>query len=62
MPPPHSGYGAGHGRSPASASDAPTPAARPGASTAQLTVRAVAGMGIGAVMCLSNIYVFFKTG
>lgn len=29
----------------------------------QLTVRAVvAGMGIGAVMCLSNLYVFFKTG
>jgi putative OPT family oligopeptide transporter len=28
-----------------------------------LTVRAVlAGMGIGAVMCLSNLYVFFKTG
>lgn len=30
---------------------------------AQLTTRAiVAGMLIGAVMCLSNIYVFFKTG
>lgn len=29
----------------------------------QLTVRAtLAGMGIGAVMCLSNLYVFFKTG
>ena len=29
----------------------------------QLTVRAViVGMGIGAVMCLSNLYVFFKTG
>jgi uncharacterized oligopeptide transporter (OPT) family protein len=29
----------------------------------QLTVRAViAGMAIGAVMCLSNLYVFFKTG
>jgi putative OPT family oligopeptide transporter len=29
----------------------------------QLTVRAiVAGMLIGAVMCLSNLYVFFKTG
>ena len=28
-----------------------------------LTVRAViAGMAIGAVMCLSNLYVFFKTG
>lgn len=28
-----------------------------------LTVRAViVGMGIGAIMCLSNIYVFFKTG
>ncbi|MFT3776499.1 MAG: OPT family oligopeptide transporter [Minicystis sp.] len=39
---------------------APT-SARP--STAQLTARAVvAGMGIGAIMCLSNIYVFFKTG
>lgn len=34
---------------------------RPGAP--QLTVRAVVfGMGIGAVMCLSNLYVFFKTG
>ena len=29
----------------------------------QLTVRAVlVGMAIGAVMCLSNLYVFFKTG
>lgn len=29
----------------------------------QLTVRAaLAGMAIGAIMCLSNIYVFFKTG
>jgi putative OPT family oligopeptide transporter len=29
----------------------------------QLTVRAVlAGMAIGALMCLSNLYVFFKTG
>ena len=29
----------------------------------QLTLRAiVVGMGIGAVMCLSNLYVFFKTG
>lgn len=29
----------------------------------QLTPRAiVVGMLIGAVMCLSNIYVFFKTG
>lgn len=29
----------------------------------QLTVRAViGGMAIGAVMCLSNLYVFFKTG
>jgi uncharacterized oligopeptide transporter (OPT) family protein len=29
----------------------------------QLTVRAVlAGMALGAVMCLSNLYVFFKTG
>ncbi len=34
---------------------------RPG--TAQLTVRAVlGGMAIGVVMCLSNLYVFFKTG
>ena len=34
---------------------------RPGAR--QLTVRAVlAGMVIGAVMCLSNLYVFLKTG
>lgn len=31
--------------------------------TRQLTLRAVAvGMAIGAVMCLSNLYVFFKTG
>ena len=31
--------------------------------TPQLTVRAVVvGMLIGAVMCLSNLYVFFKTG
>ena len=29
----------------------------------QLTVRAtIAGMLIGGVMCLSNLYVFFKTG
>jgi hypothetical protein len=29
----------------------------------QLTVRAVlVGMALGAVMCLSNLYVFFKTG
>ncbi len=34
---------------------------RPG--PAQLTVRAViAGMAIGGVMCISNLYVFFKTG
>uniref|UniRef100_A0A832I2M4 OPT family oligopeptide transporter n=1 Tax=Eiseniibacteriota bacterium TaxID=2212470 RepID=A0A832I2M4_UNCEI len=34
---------------------------RPGVP--QLTVRAVlAGMAIGALMCLSNLYVFFKTG
>jgi uncharacterized oligopeptide transporter (OPT) family protein len=34
---------------------------RPGAR--QYTLRAVAfGMAIGAVMCLSNLYVFFKTG
>ncbi len=34
---------------------------RPGVP--QLTARAViAGMAIGAVMCLSNLYVFFKTG
>jgi OPT family oligopeptide transporter len=32
-------------------------------NTPQLTLRAVlVGMAIGAVMCLSNIYVFFKTG
>lgn len=32
-------------------------------SAAQLTTRAaIGGMCIGAVMCLSNIYVFFKTG
>jgi hypothetical protein len=31
--------------------------------TPQLTVRAVLfGMAIGAVMCLSNLYVFLKTG
>ncbi len=31
--------------------------------SAQLTARAViVGMAIGAVMCLSNLYVFFKTG
>jgi len=31
--------------------------------TPQLTVRAViGGMAIGALMCLSNLYVFFKTG
>ncbi len=41
---------------PSSAFSTPTP-------PAQLTLRAVAfGMAIGAVMCLSNIYVFFKTG
>ncbi len=29
----------------------------------QLTVRAIiAGMLIGGLMCLSNLYVFFKTG
>jgi uncharacterized oligopeptide transporter (OPT) family protein len=34
---------------------------RPG--TPQLTLRAIlVGMAIGAVMCLSNLYVFFKTG
>lgn len=33
------------------------------AGEAQLTVRAIlVGMAIGAVMCLSNLYVFFKTG
>jgi uncharacterized oligopeptide transporter (OPT) family protein len=33
------------------------------ANVPQLTVRAVVGgMLIGAVMCLSNLYVFFKTG
>jgi putative OPT family oligopeptide transporter len=44
--------------------DASPPAAPPAAASApQLTARAVvAGMLIGAVMCLSNIYVFFKTG
>ena len=32
-------------------------------NTPQLTARAVVvGMAIGAVMCLSNLYVFFKTG
>src|SRR5690242_9586174 len=47
-------------------STTPDPArapAKPGAPPAQLTARAVVvGMLIGAVMCLSNIYVFFKTG
>src|SRR5262245_11535203 len=44
--------------------DLPAPSSSESApSPAQLTVRAVAaGMAIGAVMCLSNIYVFFKTG
>jgi uncharacterized oligopeptide transporter (OPT) family protein len=48
-----------------SAEPAPVAPVAPAAarSPAQLTARAVvAGMGIGAVMCLSNIYVFFKTG
>src|ERR1700761_3727550 len=41
----------------------PSPTPAPGAPPAQLTARAVvAGMLIGAVMCLSNLYVFFKTG
>jgi uncharacterized oligopeptide transporter (OPT) family protein len=41
----------------------PPPVAETAAPPAQLTVRAVlGGMLIGAVMCLSNIYVFFKTG
>jgi OPT family oligopeptide transporter len=40
----------------------PAPALAP-ASSAQLTARAVVvGMAIGGVMCLSNLYVFFKTG
>ena len=39
------------------------PVAERDRSSPQLTVRAVVvGMAIGAVMCLSNIYVFFKTG
>src|ERR1700689_1389410 len=47
--------------------DVPSPAAPapadPAPSPAQLTARAVVGgMIIGVVMCLSNIYVFFKTG
>jgi uncharacterized oligopeptide transporter (OPT) family protein len=61
LPGARAGYGAGamDASSPASA-PAPAPAA---ASPAQLTARAVGvGMVIGAVMCLSNIYVFFKTG
>ncbi len=42
----------------------PVPAAAPPAAAApQLTLRAiVVGVLIGCVMCLSNIYVFFKTG
>ncbi len=36
---------------------------QPPSASPQLTVRAaVSGMLIGAVMCLSNLYVFFKTG
>lgn len=52
----------------ATASDPPpNPESReqpnPRPSAPQLTARAVvAGMAVGAVMCLSNIYVFFKTG
>jgi uncharacterized oligopeptide transporter (OPT) family protein len=50
--------------------DVPAPADAPASAhvpavpaPAQLTARAVvAGMLIGAVMCLSNLYVFFKTG
>ncbi|MEO7330866.1 MAG: OPT family oligopeptide transporter [Minicystis sp.] len=46
-----------------STSDPGAPAAPPSPPPAQLTLRAVLfGMAIGAVMCLSNIYVFFKTG
>jgi putative OPT family oligopeptide transporter len=42
---------------------APDASPKPPAPPAQLTARAVvSGMLIGAVMCLSNIYVFFKTG
>jgi putative OPT family oligopeptide transporter len=49
--------------SPADASEAPAPAPPAPAPAPQLTARAVAwGMAIGAVMCLSNLYVFFKTG
>src|SRR5689334_23462788 len=41
----------------------PVPASAPSASPHELTPRAVVGgMFIGALMCLSNIYVFFKTG
>ena len=48
---------------PAQADAHPPPGAGASREPAQLTVRAiVVGMLIGAVMCLSNIYVFFKTG
>lgn len=41
----------------------PAVTAAPDAASFELTARAVvAGMLIGAVMCLSNLYVFFKTG
>jgi OPT family oligopeptide transporter len=41
----------------------PTTVDTPAPSMAELTTRAVVfGMLIGCVMCLSNIYVFFKTG
>ena len=68
----------GPGAAPADAPPAGAPAGAPGATPdpeaqwlrqtyrpgeANLTIRAVVvGMAIGAVMCLSNLYVFFKTG
>lgn len=68
----------GPGAAPADAPPAGAPAGPPGAAAdpeaqwlrntyrpgeANLTIRAVVvGMAIGAVMCLSNLYVFFKTG
>ena len=49
--------------SPASASETRWLAETFQRNTPQLTIRAVlVGMAIGAVMCLSNLYVFFKTG
>jgi OPT family oligopeptide transporter len=56
-------YGAARMAASPPASSPPIAPGAPTAAPAQLTARAViGGMLIGAVMCLSNIYVFFKTG